>query len=98
MVEVFQEESVVKVIRSALEISFGRSTAKAVDFYFDSRVAVGDPAGYTKMLRKTFLGGADSIIESITGELCKKYSVEHLHGMSLADCLLAIKARSGPLA
>ncbi len=98
MIPEVQQEAVVEVIRNALERSFGRSTAKAVDFYFDSRVAVNDPTGYTRMLKKTFLGGADPLIEAITSELCKRYFVEHPQGMSLADCLVAIRGKNGPLA
>ena len=97
MVQEAQGEAVAEVIRSALERSFGRTTARAVDFYFDSRMAASDPSGYTNMLRKTFLGGAETLVEAITSELCQRYGVEHAHGMTLAECLISIRAKaSGP--
>jgi len=88
------DDAAVEAIRTILATSFGASTARAVDFYFDTHIAVADPNAYTRMLRNTFMEGADHLVRTITTELCTKFGLSYSEGMTLAQCLGELREKS----
>lgn len=88
------DEAIAEAIRSILSEKIGDSAAKAVQFYFDSRIASFDPGGYSRMLQKTFLGGAQPLVAMLVSELCTQFGLEHREGMDLSECVKEIRAKA----
>ena len=87
------DEAIAETIQSILREKIGESAAKAVQFYFDPRIAAFDPNGYSRMLERTFRGGAQPLVALLVSELCSRFEVEQRQGMDLSQCVREIRAK-----
>ena len=89
------ESAVTQAVRNSMKKNFGESTAKALEFYFDSSMVARNPVGYERMLRKTFKAGADHMVKIIEQEIFRVAGAEPREGLSLEQCVEAARtARS----
>lgn len=87
------DEVARQTILEILARTYGASIAEVIDYHFDTRVAVSDPESYTHMIEGTFLGGAKHILRTMTAGLCAEFGVEHAEGMTLSECIDAVRTR-----
>jgi len=87
------DQKIASAVKSILEAQMGVSAARAVAFYFDPNIAVFDPKGYTKMLGKTFMGGAGPLVRLMVSELCSQFAVPHEDGMDLESCIKQVRKK-----
>lgn len=76
-------------IENGITSGVGAETMKAMNFYVQSQMAVVDPDGYAKSLRKIFGSGAGVLLDAIVRSICEATKVERREGMSLADAIEA---------
>jgi len=63
-------ETIRFAIDSAIAGVVGQSTARAINFYVDSRLAISDPDRYARSLSKIFGDGAKVLTDKIIDEVC----------------------------
>ncbi|MDA4126774.1 MAG: hypothetical protein OK452_06200 [Thaumarchaeota archaeon] len=81
------EEVLLSSVREALVGGLGETSAKALDFYLDSRILLTDPAEYERSMAK-FLGpGSKPIIEHLLDKVCSNAGIERSSVQSLSQCL-----------
>ncbi|HEV2225197.1 MAG TPA: hypothetical protein VGR56_00150 [Nitrososphaerales archaeon] len=81
------EEVLLSSIRGALVDGLGDTSAKALDFYLDSKILISDPVEYEKSMTK-FLGpGAKPVIEHLLDKVCSSAGIERSSVHSLEQCL-----------
>jgi hypothetical protein len=81
------EEVLLTSIREALVDGLGETSAKALDFYLDSRVLLTDPLEYERSMAK-FLGpGSKPVIEHLLDKVCSTAGIERSSVHSLEQCL-----------
>jgi hypothetical protein len=81
------EEVLLTSIREALVDGLGETSAKALDFYLDSRILVTDPVEYEGSMAK-FLGpGSKPIIDHLLDKMCSSAGIERSSVQSLTQCL-----------
>lgn len=87
------EEVLLTSIREALVGGLGETSAKALDFYLDSRVLLTDPVEYEKSMFK-FLGpGSKPVIEHLLDKVCSTAGIERSSVHSLEQCLAEARRR-----
>lgn len=81
------EEVLLTSVKEALVDGLGETSAKALDFYLDSRILLTDPVEYEKSMSK-FLGpGAKPVIEHLLDKICSSAGIERTSVQSLERCL-----------
>ena len=81
------EEVLLTSVREALVDGLGETSAKALDFYLDSRILLTDPDEYERSMAK-FLGpGSKPIIEHLLDKICSSAGIERTSVQSLERCL-----------
>jgi hypothetical protein len=81
------EEVLLSSIREALVGGLGETSAKALDFYLDSRILLTDPVEYERSMSK-FLGpGSKPVIEHLLDKVCSTAGIERSSVHSLEQCL-----------
>jgi hypothetical protein len=81
------EEVLLSSIREALVDGLGETSAKALDFYLDSRILLTDPVEYERSMAK-FLGpGSKPVIEHLVEKMCSTAGIERSSVQSLGQCL-----------
>ena len=81
------EEVLLSSIREALIGGLGETSAKALDFYLDSRILIKDPAEYEKSMTKVLGPGSRAIIEHLLDRVCSSAGIERSSVHSLEQCL-----------
>ena len=88
-------------IDDGLVSSIGETTAKAMNFYVQSQIAISDPNGYSKSLGKIFGSGSGVLLDAIVRNICAATKIDRREGMTLADAIEAgrqsFMAAGGPL-
>jgi hypothetical protein len=87
------EEVLLSSVREALNDGLGETSAKALDFYLDSRILLTDPAEYERSTAK-FLGpGAKPIISHLMDKICTTAGIERSSVQGLEQCLAQAKRK-----
>jgi hypothetical protein len=87
------EEVLLSSIREALVDGLGETSAKALDFYLDSRILITDPAEYERSTAK-FLGpGSKPIMEHLLDKMCSTAGIDRSSVQSLEQCLAEARRR-----
>jgi len=87
------EEVLLSSVREALFDGLGETSAKAFDFYLDSRILLTDPAEYERSMAK-FLGpGSKPVISLLLDKMCTTAGIERSSVKSLQQCLAEAKLR-----
>jgi hypothetical protein len=87
------EEVLLSSVKEALYDGLGETSAKALDFYLDSRVLLTDPAEYERSTAK-FLGpGSGPIISHLMDRICSTAGIERNNIKSLEQCLAEAKRK-----
>ena len=81
------EELLLSSVESALVAVFGPSTAKAVDFYVDKRIALANPSEYSKSMRKIFGEPANVLLTKIIEGVSKGAGLEAGGFPTLEECI-----------
>ncbi len=81
------EEVLLTSVREALIEGLGETSAKAFDFYLDSRILLTDPVEYERSMAK-FLGpGSKPVISHLMDRVCTTAGIERSSVQSLEQCL-----------
>ena len=81
------EEVLLSSIREALTDGLGETSAKALDFYLDSRVLLTDPVEYERSMTKILGPGSKPVIEHLLDRVCSSAGIERSSVHSLEQCL-----------
>ena len=87
-------DRIVEAIRTLLERNLGQTSARAVDYYADSRVASRDPAEYTKTLLAIFGAGTGHVLAALVAGLGEEFGVEVHEGTTLDELIRALRPRA----
>ncbi|QQG48849.1 MAG: hypothetical protein HY247_00565 [archaeon] len=91
MTQASVDDIIAKAVSDSLRKNFGDSTARSIEFYFDSGLVSRNPKVYERMLRKTFKAGADHMIVLIEQEIFRVSGAEAQEGLSLEQVVAAVK-------
>ncbi len=87
------EEVLLTSIREALVDGLGETSAKALDFYLDSRILLTDPAEYERSMAKILGPGSKPIIEHLLDKVCSNAGIERSSVQSLSQGLAEARRR-----
>ncbi len=89
------DETVVESIRALLEKKFGRTSAKAIDFYADAHLATANPEEYAKTLLSIFGAGAEHLLAAIIAGLGDEFGMDVHEGTTLDELMDALMPKQG---
>jgi hypothetical protein len=82
---------IVEVIQTLLEKNFGRTAAKAIDFYADTDIALTNPKEYTRILLNIFGQGTEHLLTAIITGLGERFGVKVSEGTTLDEVIGSLR-------
>lgn len=87
------EGKLVEAIQALLERKFGRSEAKAIDFYADTDIALANPSEYATLLLNIFGIGAEHLLAAIVDGLGEAFGVKVDERTTLDELINRLKPK-----
>jgi hypothetical protein len=87
-------DKISSTIQQTLKKQLGESSARAIEFYADSRLAASDPVMYSRLLGGILQAGAPTMDGALSGALSSEFGLKQEPPQTLVETLRVIMKRA----